>query len=45
VQPYRGRDENLFSFFTLMFLIVLIHTSLLEADGIGLQVRRQRLST
>ena len=26
-QPYRGRTENLFSFMTLMFIIILIHTS------------------
>ena len=32
-QPYRGRAENLFSFMTLLFLVVLIHTSTTVLDG------------
>ena len=33
VQPYRGRDENLFAFFVYMFLIVLVHTSTMVSNG------------
>lgn len=32
-QPYRGRTENLFAFITLMFIIVLIHTSTIVTYG------------
>jgi len=37
-QPYRGRAENLFAFLTLMFLIILVHTSTMAnlGDGGGL---------
>lgn len=32
-QPYRGRTENLFAFITLMFIIILIHTSTIVTYG------------
>jgi Ca2+-binding EF-hand superfamily protein len=32
-QPYRGRAENLFSFMTLLFIVVLIHTSTTVKSG------------
>ena len=32
-QPYRGKTENLFAFITLMFIIILIHTSTVVTYG------------
>ena len=34
-QPYRGRSENLFAFLTLMFIIILVHTSTIANLGEG----------
>jgi Ca2+-binding EF-hand superfamily protein len=34
-QPYRGRAENLFAFLTLMFIIILVHTSTMANLGAG----------